>query len=79
VASIFVFRRRFPPARVPLPYRCRLYPWLPAIYVLFMAAVLANMFVTNRTESLAAVAFIGLGAVVYALVFASRPADKAAA
>jgi amino acid transporter len=79
VASIFVFRRRFPPARVPLPYRCRLYPWLPAIYVLFMAAVLANMFVTNRTESLAAVGFIGLGAVVYALVFTSRPADKPAA
>ena len=32
VASIFVYRRRYP-VEVALPYRCPLYPVLPAVYV----------------------------------------------
>jgi amino acid transporter len=63
VATIFVVRRRTRGEN--LPYRCPLYPWLPIVYVLLMGAVLANMFVTQRNEAIAAVAFIGVGAVVY--------------
>jgi basic amino acid/polyamine antiporter, APA family len=73
VASIFVCRRQSPVDKVPLPYRCWGYPVLPIIYVTVMAAVLGNMFYTQRTESLIAVGFIGVGAMVYVLVFANRP------
>jgi basic amino acid/polyamine antiporter, APA family len=72
VASLFVFRRRYPPDKVDLPYRCPFYPWLPLVYVVAMCAVLVNMFWTNLGESLAAVGFIALGALVYAVVFAGR-------
>ena len=73
VASIFMCRRQYPVATVPLPYRCWGYPVLPVIYVLVMGAVLCNMFYTQRTESIIAVAFIGLGGVIYYVVFGSRP------
>lgn len=72
LSSIFIFRRRYPPSEVRLPYRCRLYPWLPIIYVSVMALVLLNMFRTQQTESLAAVGFIAVGGVIYALFF-GRP------
>ena len=36
VASIFVFRRKLPPAETPRPYRCRGYPLVPAAYILIM-------------------------------------------
>jgi basic amino acid/polyamine antiporter, APA family len=72
VASIFPLRWRFPPARVALPYRCWGYPWLPALYVIVMAAVLGNMFVTKRTESLFGLGFVALGAAVYACKFGRR-------
>ena len=39
---------------------------------LIMAAVLFNMFYTKQVQSLVAVGFIALGAVVYGLVFARR-------
>lgn len=78
VASIFVFRRRYPPSRVELPYRCWGYPWLPMLYVGVMAAVLVNMFVTNRTESLIGVGFVALGAIVYVLVFGGAGAPTPA-
>lgn len=68
VASIFLFRRRFPKNSFKLPYRCPLFPVLPAIYVMCLAAVLLNMFVKQTTESLTAVGFILLGSVIY-LVF----------
>ena len=73
VASIFVCRQQYPVDEVPLPYRCWGYPFLPIIYVLVMAAVLGNMFYTQRTESLIAVGFVALGALVYWLVFANKP------
>lgn len=72
VASLFAFRRRFPPLRVQLPYRCWGYPWLPLIYVLAMAAVLLNMCYTKPTQSLAAIGFIVVGAAVYAVFFGGR-------
>jgi APA family basic amino acid/polyamine antiporter len=81
VASIFVFRHRYPPERVHLPYRCWGYPWLPLIYVTVMALVLINMFVTNRTEALIGVGFVAAGAVVYFVKFGRgtpEPASEAA-
>lgn len=65
VGSVFVFRRRLPAA--PRPYRCWGYPVVPAVYVVVMAAVLANMFVTpeQRGEARIGVLFIGTGAAVY--------------
>jgi basic amino acid/polyamine antiporter, APA family len=68
VASIFVFRRRFPVGTVQLPYRCPFYPVLPAVYVAALAAVLVNMFWSQRAEALTGVGFILVGALVYALI-----------
>ena len=48
---------------------CWGYPWLPAIYILVMAAVLLNMFVTKRHESLLGLGFVAVGAAVYAWKF----------
>jgi amino acid transporter len=72
VASIFVFRRKYPDAQ--RPYRCPGYPFVPGLYVLILATVLMNMFRTQRAEALAGVGFISVGAAVYYLVFAGRPA-----
>jgi basic amino acid/polyamine antiporter, APA family len=75
VASLFIFRRRFPRASHPLPYRCPGYPIVPALYVLIMCAVLANMFlVDQQTESIIGVAFILVGALVYAILSRFIPA-----
>jgi amino acid transporter len=72
VSSIFLFRRRYPPGEVTLPYRCPLYPLLPLVYVTVMTLVLVNMFRTQRTEALAAVGFIAVGALIYGAFFARR-------
>jgi amino acid transporter len=77
VASLFAFRHHYPRDQVALPYRCPLYPLLPLAYVVFMLAVLANMFSTQRTEALFGVGFIAVGGVVYLLAFARRPALEA--
>ena len=65
VASIFVFRWKYPAA--DRPYRCWGYPVVPALYVVIMAAVLANMFVTPEQlgEARIGAVFIGVGAAVY--------------
>jgi amino acid transporter len=65
VSSLFVLRRRYPRSQVQIPYRCPLFPVLPILYVTAMAAVLFNMFTTQRIEALAGVGFIGIGALVY--------------
>ena len=70
VLSIFVFRWRFPNAE--RPYRCWGYPVTPALYVLLPAVLLVNYFFNQRAEALIGSAFIALGAVVYAVVFARR-------
>jgi amino acid transporter len=66
VASIFIFRYRFP--HVARPYRCWGYPVVPALYVLILALVLINTFFHQRTEALVGVGFIALGAIVYFLL-----------
>jgi basic amino acid/polyamine antiporter, APA family len=79
VTSLFVFRRRFPPSTVTLPYRCPLYPWVPLAYVVAMTAVVLNMFMSEeqRAEALFGVGFIGIGALVYLAVFARRSVPSA--
>lgn len=76
VASIFVFRHRQPD--MDRPYRCPGYPFVPLLYVLIMALVLANTFVHQRIESLIGMGFIIVGAGVYAQIqrkLALPPAD----
>jgi basic amino acid/polyamine antiporter, APA family len=67
VAMIYVFRSRGIRPMEPNAYRAPLYPLLPAIYIVAMLAVLANMFVTMPVQSTVGVAFVGLGAIVYLL------------
>jgi APA family basic amino acid/polyamine antiporter len=69
VASIFVFRRRYPKSQYPLPYRCPLYPVLPILYVCVLSAVLYNMFTANEHEAKTGLAFILIGALLYLLLF----------
>lgn len=71
VATIFVFRWRYPDAE--RPYRCPLYPVVPALYVAILALVVANTFYEQRIESLVGVGFIGIGAAVFFLLF-NKPA-----
>jgi amino acid transporter len=73
VASIFVLRWKIPVTPENRPYRCPGYPILPAIYVLILLAVVTNMFFSEqRSEALIGLGFIGLGAVVYVLLFRGR-------
>jgi len=67
VSTIFVFRRRLPLAE--RAYHCWGYPFVPALYIAIMALVATNMVIYQRAEALAAVAFVSVGAVVYALFF----------
>jgi basic amino acid/polyamine antiporter, APA family len=69
VATIFVFRFTRPDAE--RSYRCLGYPVVPAVYILVMAVVAAGMVITpqQRMESLAGLGFMGLGAVVYFLLY----------
>ncbi len=66
VATIFVFRRRYPD--VERPYRCWGYPVVPILYMIIPAFILGNMFLNQRTEAGVGVAFIAVGAGVYALM-----------
>jgi amino acid transporter len=66
ISTIFAFRRRFPDA--PRPYRCIGYPVVPILYICIMALVLSNMFLTQRTEAIAGVGFIALGAAVFPFI-----------
>jgi basic amino acid/polyamine antiporter, APA family len=66
ISTIFAFRRRFPDA--PRPYRCIGYPVTPILYICIMMMVLCNMFLTQRTEALAGLGFIALGAVVFPFI-----------
>ncbi len=68
VGTLFVFRYRNPGR--DLPYRCPGYPVEPALYVLIMAGVLANMFLSreSRSEAIFGVAFVAVGVGVYFIV-----------
>jgi len=64
VAAVFVLRRREPNA--PRPYRCFGYPFLPTLFVLMVAGVIANAFVATLREALLGVGLIMLGLPFYA-------------
>ncbi len=72
--TIFVFRRRIPPTPENRPYRCWGYPFVPALYIAIMGAVLVNFFVSpeQRSEAFVGLGFIGVGAAVYLLLFRGR-------
>jgi basic amino acid/polyamine antiporter, APA family len=74
VASVFVFRWKIPATAENRPYRCWGYPVLPAIYVIILSLVVANMFVTpaQQSEAIIGLGFIGIGAGVYLLLFRGR-------
>jgi amino acid transporter len=71
VASIFLLRWKVPATPENRPYRCWGYPVVPIVYVLIMAAVVVNMFVTEeqRAEALVGAGFIAAGALIYLAVF----------
>lgn len=73
VAAVFVLRVTMRDQTATLPYRCPGYPVVPAVYVLFMAAVLVNMVAGGqRTEALIGLGYIGVGLLVYFLVYGRR-------
>jgi amino acid transporter len=63
IAAIFIFRRTRP--ELPRPYRCWGYPVVPIVYVLVMAAVLANTVYDQPRKSAWGLVFILAGAGVY--------------
>ena len=80
VLSIFSFRRKLPDA--PRPYRCPLYPVLPALYGVLLAGVIASYFIQpdKRGEAFSGVCTILVGVIVY-IVFLrrERPLDQSPA
>ena len=76
VATIFMFRQRIPVTPENRPYKCWGYPLVPALYIVIMGAVLANMFISpeQRTEAFVGMGFIGTGALVYIVCFQGRKA-----
>lgn len=69
VAAIFVLRRTQRELTPTLPYRCPGYPVVPALYVLILAGVLANMVIGGKqlTEVTVGTVYAAVGGVVYAL------------
>jgi amino acid transporter len=74
VTTIFVFRWRMPQAE--RPYRCPGYPIVPLLYLVLPAFILTYMFKNQPTESLAGLGFIGLGIIVYVLLFRSKQPQR---
>lgn len=74
VASIYVFRRKYPDA--PRAYRCPGYPVVPAIYIIAFVGVVASYFTnwSKITQALVGTAFTLAGAVVYG-VFLRRKSN----
>jgi amino acid transporter len=77
VATIFVFRRRFPD--VARPYRCPGYPLVPAVYVMVLSLVVASTVWSQRIESLVGTVFIALGATLYGAFLRGSATGKAMA
>jgi APA family basic amino acid/polyamine antiporter len=73
VASVFVLRVKMRDQTPTLPYRCIGYPVVPALYVLIMGLVLANMILGKQWfESLVGLSYISVGVLVYVLLFRRR-------
>ena len=65
VTGVFVLRRREPD--IERPYRTWGYPWPPIIFLVVSAWSLGFMLVTRPAESLAGLATLMLGLVIYAI------------
>jgi amino acid transporter len=70
IAAIFRFRKIWPD--VERPYRCWGYPWVPAVYVVIMAGVLAVTVIDKPMKTAAGFAFIATGALVYFAVYRGK-------
>ena len=75
-ATIFPLRRSRPD--LPRPYRVWGYPWLPAIYLVVLAALAINTVFERPVESLAGLTIFALGLPVY-WAFARSSATRAGA
>lgn len=64
-AGIFVLRQREPD--LPRPYRTRGYPFVPAVFVILAAFLLANTFRERQSDSLWGMALMGSGIPAYFL------------
>jgi amino acid transporter len=73
VVSIFVFRRTRPDAE--RPYRCWGYPVVPALYVILPALVLFNMCFERQLQVVGGTLFVGLGALVYLVLYRNTTAS----
>jgi APA family basic amino acid/polyamine antiporter len=64
-AAVFVLRRTRPD--LPRPYRVPGYPWVPALFVLAMLALVANTLRERPVESLIGLGIVALGLPAYVL------------
>ncbi|MBI4904065.1 MAG: amino acid permease [Acidobacteria bacterium] len=62
-SAVLILRRRMPDAE--RPYRVWGYPFLPALFVLFMAAIILNTLITSTRNSIIGLAFMALGLPFY--------------
>jgi basic amino acid/polyamine antiporter, APA family len=62
-ASLFVFRRTMPDA--PRPYRTVGYPWVPCLFLLVTAALIANTFIATPRQAMQGVLMLLLGLPFY--------------
>ena len=63
LASVFIFRRRFPDAE--RPYRVPLYPFVPLLAILVMVSVMASEVVAKPTTGWVIVGMLIVGGPVY--------------
>jgi APA family basic amino acid/polyamine antiporter len=59
---VFVLRIRRPEAA--RPFRTPIYPFVPAVFVMFYVGLLVSMAVANPRESAAGLAFVSVGVAV---------------
>jgi APA family basic amino acid/polyamine antiporter len=64
-AALMVFRRKLPAA--PRPFPTPGYPWVPLVFTLVGAGIVANLFVTSTRDALLGSAIIAAGVPVYYL------------
>ncbi len=71
--SLFVLRRRLPDAE--RPYRAWGYPWVPALFLVVTALLLANTLATRPHQSLGGLGLMALGLVAYFFFLRERAAQ----
>jgi D-alanyl-D-alanine dipeptidase/CubicO group peptidase (beta-lactamase class C family) len=75
-ASIFVYRRKRPDS--PRPYSVPFYPWTPLLFILAAVALVANTIVAQPRPAAIGLAIVFLGAPVYLVWRARKPAKAIA-